>query len=64
MISFALLFCNLIILLYESAHLTQVELDLMILVMLFTFPLPALIVFGQSYKVMPPEPEKAAKAAS
>ena len=62
-ISFALLFCDLIILLYESAHFTQVELDLMILVMLFTFPLPALIVFEQSDKVMPPEPEKATKAA-
>ena len=63
MISFALLFCNLIILLYESAHSTQVEWDLMILVMLFTFPLPALIVFEQSYKVMPPEPEEATSAA-
>jgi len=64
MISFDLLLCDFTILLYESAHLTQVELDLMILVMLFTFPIPALIVFEQSYKVMPPEPEKATRAAS
>ena len=64
MITFALLFCDLIILLYESAHFTQVELDLMILVMLFTFPLPALIVFEQSDKVMPPEPETATTATS
>jgi len=64
MISFTLLLFDFLILLFGSANFTQVELDLMILVMLFTFPLPALIVFGQSYKVMPPEPEKAARAAS
>jgi hypothetical protein len=63
-ISSALLLCVLLSLLFGSANFTQVELDIMILVMLFTFPLPALIVFGQSYKVMPPEPEKAARAAS
>ena len=64
MISFALLLFDFLILLFGSANFTQVELDIMILVMLFTFPLPMLIVFGQSYKVMPPEPEKAARAAS
>jgi hypothetical protein len=64
MISFALLLFDFLILLFGSANFTQVELDIMILVMVFTFPLPALIVFEQSFKVTPPEPEKATTATS
>jgi multisubunit Na+/H+ antiporter MnhG subunit len=58
MIAFTLLFYDLIILAFGHANFTPVETAIMI-ALLFAFPLPALIVFEQSYKVMPPESEKA-----
>jgi hypothetical protein len=58
MIAFILLFYDLIILSFGHANFTPVESAIMI-ALLFAFPLPAIIVFEQSYKVMPPEPEKA-----
>ena len=58
MIAFTLLFYDLIILAFGHANFTPVETAIMI-ALLFAFPLPAIIVFEQSYKVMPPESEKA-----
>jgi ABC-type antimicrobial peptide transport system permease subunit len=58
MIALALLLCDLVIFSFSHASFTPVEFAIMV-ALLFTFPLPALIVFEQSYKVMPPEPEKA-----
>jgi uncharacterized integral membrane protein len=62
-ISLSLLLADILIFIFGGANCTLAELDLMI-ALLFAFPLPAIIVDKEINKVMPPESEKATKAAS
>ena len=62
-ISLSLLLADILICLIDGAIFTLAKLDLMI-ALLFAFPLPAIIVDKEINKVMPPESEKATKAAS